>query len=766
MIPTSSSSDTNGCNNISSNCVIWQGPDISCINLCNGDTVSEVVAKLATKLCDIEAGVSGEPDLTGFNLKCALPNGATPSTLVENLQALVNYVCSLPTDSGSDYTEPNINLCAALQTSAGTDSTGNQITQLPLSEYALLVGNEVCSIVATITTIQTQITSLGDRVTALEANFPLPAAQTLQIIPGCVTATAGQLTDIDVVLAALETEFCALQTAVGLPSIINQAVAQQAIANDNTLLSAPTTSYSAQAGWNTSPANMANSLQNAWVVIKDLYDAVKTIQVNCCPSGCEELVLTYTVQRIQDSLGVTSSVVLNLAGSAIPAGFNDVNGTNTVTVTDGLGASITDQVNFTQAVATSSYPNIDVSQLSSQTELTVTTSASFTDNAGTTCNISASANTAADIPCPSDIKATNVTETGFDVEFTNVLGTAAQYSISIYPVDSSTNVVGSTAVANSGVLSPTQVNMSHTFTGLTPISIFAIRLTVTFAGVTKDCPDVQVTTLALEEECDGGIDVAFVLDYTFSMKSVIDQLQNSIDTLTTAIETQSNHPTNSYRLALVTYDEEANATPNYASDSRYSSLPLARRRVVPTGVFKAGGVELRLFQTAWVQFANNNKADFKEKLEDLCGSTTSGCGTNAITGNARLPIGDGANFEEAGVPAMEQVVGAGAFAGAFRTNVAKFMILITDDREGGADDTANAQDIAQVNQLSVICQAAGIKVICVGAGVNKSIIDLQQVPRFPYQELATNTGGTFNASADVSNIVSAIENACGNPPSL
>ena len=765
MIPTSSSSDTNGCNNISSNCVIWQGPDISCVNLCNGDTVSEVVAKLATKLCDIEAGVSGEPDLTGFNLKCALPNGATPTTLVENLQALVNYVCSLPTDSGSDYTEPNINLCAALQTSAGTDSTGNQITQLPLSEYALLVGNEVCSIVATITTIQTQITSLGDRVTALEANFPLPAAQTLQIIPGCVTATAGQLTDIDVVLAALETEFCALQTAVGLPSIINQAVSQQAIANDNTLLSAPTTSYSAQTGWNTSPANMANSLQNAWVVIKDLYDAVKTIQVNCCPSGCEELVLTYTVQRIQDSIGVTSSVLLNLAGSAIPAGFNDVNGTNTVTVTDGLGGSITDQVNFTQAVATSSYPNIDVSTLSSQTQLTVTTSASFTDNKGTTCNVSASANTSADIPCPSDTKATNITADGFDVEFTNVLGTAAQYSISIYPVDSTTNVVGSTPVANSGVLTPTQVSMSHTFTGLTPISIFAIRLTVTFAGVTKECPDVQVTTLALEAECDGGIDVAFVVDYTVSMRDDIHELQTNIDTLTAAIEAESNHPTNSYRLSLVTYDEGLSATPNYNNDSRYSGLLAGRKRIVPTGTYIAGQ-ELRLFHTAWVQFANNNKADFKEKLEDLCGSATTGCGTNAVTGASQMAIGDGNFGPEGGVPIMEQVIGAAEFGGAFRSNVAKFMILVTDNREGGDDDNADALDIAQVHQLSQLCQAAGIKVICVGAGVDIAILDLQYNNRFPYQELATNTGGGYHNTTDVSNIVSLIQNACGDPPSL
>ena len=45
--------DDSGCNSISSNCVLWQGPDIECIDLCKGDTVSEVVYKLANELCTL-----------------------------------------------------------------------------------------------------------------------------------------------------------------------------------------------------------------------------------------------------------------------------------------------------------------------------------------------------------------------------------------------------------------------------------------------------------------------------------------------------------------------------------------------------------------------------------------------------------------------------------------------------------------------------------------------------------------------------------------
>ena len=53
MIPTNANNPQN-CDPISSNCVIWQGPDIECVNICNGDTVSTVVAAMANLLCQLQ----------------------------------------------------------------------------------------------------------------------------------------------------------------------------------------------------------------------------------------------------------------------------------------------------------------------------------------------------------------------------------------------------------------------------------------------------------------------------------------------------------------------------------------------------------------------------------------------------------------------------------------------------------------------------------------------------------------------------------------
>ena len=92
MIPVSSNTFTSGCNPISSNCVIWQGPDIQCINICNGDTVSDVVAKLATELCTIMDAVGiSNLDLSCFNL--TVQN--TPENMTEFLQVLIDRICAL-----------------------------------------------------------------------------------------------------------------------------------------------------------------------------------------------------------------------------------------------------------------------------------------------------------------------------------------------------------------------------------------------------------------------------------------------------------------------------------------------------------------------------------------------------------------------------------------------------------------------------------------------------------------------------------------------
>lgn len=77
------------CSPVSSNCVIWNGPDIECINLCKGDTVTEVVYKLATELCKIIDTF----DVSNYDLSC-LDLAYQPKSFEELIQATITAICS------------------------------------------------------------------------------------------------------------------------------------------------------------------------------------------------------------------------------------------------------------------------------------------------------------------------------------------------------------------------------------------------------------------------------------------------------------------------------------------------------------------------------------------------------------------------------------------------------------------------------------------------------------------------------------------------
>ena len=67
--------DNSPCTPTSSKCIIWQGEDIPCINLCKGDTISDVTYKLATELCTVLDTLNvANYDLSCFNINACGPD--------------------------------------------------------------------------------------------------------------------------------------------------------------------------------------------------------------------------------------------------------------------------------------------------------------------------------------------------------------------------------------------------------------------------------------------------------------------------------------------------------------------------------------------------------------------------------------------------------------------------------------------------------------------------------------------------------------------
>ena len=108
--------DNSPCSPISSNCVIWQGPDIPCIKLCRGDTISDVINKLAIELCNIMDLL----DVNGYDLSCFDLASCKPQNIQELIQFLIERICALEAVDAAAAATPTTTVNPARSTSADT----------------------------------------------------------------------------------------------------------------------------------------------------------------------------------------------------------------------------------------------------------------------------------------------------------------------------------------------------------------------------------------------------------------------------------------------------------------------------------------------------------------------------------------------------------------------------------------------------------------------------------------------------------------------
>ena len=299
--------DNRPCSPISSNCVIWQGPDIPCIKLCTGDTVSDVVFKLATELCAIMDTLK----ITNYDLSCFNLMACPPDDFQKLIQLLIDKVCAIENINSTESAAGTRRSAAAstcpdcVVTVAECFIVGTQST-MQLVDYVNMIGTRICSLTQEIFNLQNQIDDLNVRVTVLESTVP-PVYTLPTISTGCLQsyisgspATAG----IDIVLNSLLNNatvgYCALKGATGEPAEISAAVLSQCITDlDQPLAALPTvTTFSAfyagswvQAGdLNT----VADAINNIWIALCDVYNYVSNFNVDINVQDTNTVNLTFT----------------------------------------------------------------------------------------------------------------------------------------------------------------------------------------------------------------------------------------------------------------------------------------------------------------------------------------------------------------------------------------------------------------------------------------------------------------------------------------
>lgn len=311
----------------SSNCISWEGPDLPCIELCRGDSITKVVYKAAVLLCQIK----NELDLSDVDLKnlfdicAACPQPA--KTLQNILQLLINKVKSLQElvedlDPGSGGEEILIRIASCFRS---TDGTGDVIAELKHSDYTKVIGLQVCEILVELAGINTRLTSMEEDVDDLRDRV-----QVLENGDNGLEQLQERVDDLEIGVSGLVT---VLGSNSQLAQITSEECTPTGPGNSVTSLA----SGNGSALWTGSSSNVAESVKRVWLAVCDLRSAVKIIQDNCCKISCDDIVVDFDIRLSDDR---TQASLFFAFKSHLPVGFKDVNVLgNKLTVTDGSGST-------------------------------------------------------------------------------------------------------------------------------------------------------------------------------------------------------------------------------------------------------------------------------------------------------------------------------------------------------------------------------------------------------------------------------------------
>lgn len=490
--------DKTGCSNISSNCVVWQGPDIECINLCKGDSVTEVVYKLALELCSL----MNTFDLKNYDLKCFSVGICQPQTFQEFINILISKICALqdcnPACSDSCNpcpTNPVVTSTMAAAMSGSSDmyvpiakefqfksSIGDDVTMLKVGDYAQAIGNKVSTLVNSASILQNTLSDHSARIAALETapapEFSMPTVTPVGVLPK-------EATSMQLVLSATEQQFTELKTALGDPNSIYRNV-QKIDANISDLksLSVPGSNVSSLRGFTVQPVSLADVVGNMLVMLKDMRAAIVNITDNYIPSDCDAIALDLyaTIKNNQ--------LVFYFTGKLPKTTFTSTNNQPTiVTVSDSHGASVEYSIDiFTVLNAPSGY-TVDIAdtRLVSSDNLVITCSPSFTSKLnGSVCKSYLSYTVMNDVPLP--FMTYTPSTDSIDFLFTSSDGTRA-YTVEL--LDSTGQILkGSQTIVSSTVKA-----FTGTFSKLESRTLYKARIKATKDNVEKLSEFSSITTL-------------------------------------------------------------------------------------------------------------------------------------------------------------------------------------------------------------------------------------------------------------------------------
>lgn len=320
--------DQSGCVPSSSNCVIWQGPDIPCIDLCKGDSITDVTYRLATELCDLLSLLN----VDNFDVSCFPVACPKFETIEDLLQFILDQLCNLKTccDTNTNDIEvqrrsTNEILFTIASCFRYINGLGDMVTTMTQSDYITAIGNKVCELKAGLDALSASVLNIDNRLTNLEITVAaIPPLPDYTIAASCLDPLS---TNIPIVtfVTKLESSLCSLRNIIGSEIELTKAIENPKCVDDTSLRLSTNTQFNTLPGWVPDAGfdTVADFINNMWLIICDLRTAVAAIQT-CCEVTCNDL--NFSLNQISAEIDAIGSLKFTLDGN-IPAGATPCNGT-------------------------------------------------------------------------------------------------------------------------------------------------------------------------------------------------------------------------------------------------------------------------------------------------------------------------------------------------------------------------------------------------------------------------------------------------------
>lgn len=316
--------DNSPCSPISSNCVVWQGPDIPCIHLCTGDTISDVVNKLATELCTVLDTLK----VSNYDLSCFNLQACSPDDFQALIQFLITKICE------------NENITSATDQTSGCPSCvvsvaecfviGTQTT-MELIDYVQLIGARICNLITEISLINDQLVDIITRITILE-NTHAPSLAMPSFTIGCQVGSllSGSSNQIDILLEEfINNVWCGYVAATGNASELTVAVGRACITDASvSLVNGNAMSIGYAGTWvdDASYSSVADAINNLWISLCDIFTYLSTNAFTITVADTNTIDLNLTAgnlltAKIQDTGWVNLEGFTWYSGTAANDGF-------------------------------------------------------------------------------------------------------------------------------------------------------------------------------------------------------------------------------------------------------------------------------------------------------------------------------------------------------------------------------------------------------------------------------------------------------------